>query len=117
MGTGQKSRYKDRRERLWRKSNRCRKCGAVTFLPGLAAAIAGVPNDGKLMRNLPPDLRDRVATIQHKVDRFHPDRLRHRSGEIRYTLWCWKCNDGDAKARMAECVEKQKEKSRHGQKP
>lgn len=102
---------------MWRVDNRCRCCMKPTVLPEDAARLVGLDSTVNLMKHISVEMRNRLATIQHKVDRFHPDRTKPKVNEVRYTLWCWECNDADAKRRMRECVEEQRRRSRHAAVP
>jgi hypothetical protein len=82
-----------------------------TVLPEDAAREVGLEMLPNLQRFISVELRNRLATIQHKVDRLHPDRLKPKPNEVRYTMWCWECNDQDAKRRNRECVDEQRRRS------
>lgn len=67
---------KEKKLRLWRKDRRCRNCGVITV----------IPNEHT---DTPPA---NMATIQHKYDRLHPERISgSKEGRTIY-LWCLKCN-------------------------
>lgn len=93
-----RERYKLRRQWLWdKRKGRCNKCGIETKLPEQIAAEIGV-EVGVLSDYLNPGARNIMATIQHLRNRLHPERtVRPKSGETRYEMWCWKCNDEDAR--------------------
>ncbi len=85
-----KNRLARRRERLWKENPHCFFCGVETILPHVAALKYNVPLS-KITKNLPKDVLNRMATIDHEFCRFEPERLQnHRRPTTR--LACFKCN-------------------------
>ncbi len=77
-------RLRKRKERLWKENPHCRNCGDLTILPEKYKATEKQP--------------DNLATIQHFHHKYHPDRHKpNPTGEVRTDLWCYKCNNKDAK--------------------
>jgi hypothetical protein len=87
---------KRRRAALWEKDPHCVLCGVKTILPLDLAAQAGV-DPSNLARDLPIELRNVMATIDHEVNRFEPMRRVCENRE-RTRLTCWKCNNDRARS-------------------
>ncbi len=72
------------RKRLWQENPRCYYCGVETILGPQHLK-------GEWFR---PEIRARLATIDHIRPRHHPDRgKRPEPGERLHVLACWKCNN------------------------
>lgn len=93
-------RFKARRKRLWRKNPRCRNCGVVTILPEDMMKRYGITDGSKMMSLISREDSDRMATIQHLVSRLDPNRTKHKPNEIRYDLWCNRCNSADGRNQL-----------------
>ena len=92
------------RKAMWRRDPHCHWCGVETILRPLH-----IPNDP-----LPPEIRNRVATLDHVRARHHPDRLKPpEPGEVLHVLSCWKCNnERDREELQAKPKEYLRQKSR-----
>lgn len=72
------------RKAMWKRNPRCYYCGVVTILRPLH-----IPHEP-----LSPEIRDRVATLDHVRARHHPDRTKPpEPGEVLHVLSCWRCNN------------------------
>ena len=72
------------RKAMWRLNPRCYYCGVVTILRPLH-----IPG-----QQLMPEIRYRVATLDHVRARHHPDRTKPpEPGEVLHVLACWRCNN------------------------
>lgn len=78
---------------MWNDSPICRWCGVDTILPEELARLYGNANAA------PPDMADRMATIEHLNSRLS-GRRRQTYGEETLTLFCRKCNNAKAKHEM-----------------
>lgn len=82
---------KARRLKLWKDSPICRWCGVDTILPEELARLYGNANDA------PPEMADRMATIEHKNSRVSGRRHQTPFGQETLTLFCRKCNNEQGK--------------------
>lgn len=89
-----------RRRALWKANPRCRACGVLTILPEELAKKLGRP-PGKLFP-LPQRYQDVLATLEHVYSRLDPRRRIAVRGELRQTLYCWKCNTERGNAEYGE---------------
>ena len=92
---GQNTRMNNRRNKLWKEDPHCRRCGIETILPQIAAVMYNT-DPTRIPKGLPEEVRNKLATIEHLVPRFHTDRTKPYPGE-RTTLYCWLCNNSMGK--------------------
>jgi len=89
---GGSRRLRDRRDRLWSENPHCYICGRITILPSQLVKDYKISNPAKLMKFIPDEVKKRIATIDHEVNRFDP-RRQVQEGRPRTYLACKECND------------------------
>ena len=101
------------REKLWAKNPHCAKCSVLTIRPEVAAKEHGL-YIAHMMGHLPTDVRDRIATLDHLINRFEEGREGPLGGRKKHQLLCQKCNIEKGTADFEALTPEQKHRVRMG---